>query len=182
MSFKFEKMEIKDVIVITPEIHADKRGSLTEVFKLSDFSENGISNLIFQENETKSKKDVLRGLHYQIKPYDQSKLVRCIRGKIFDVAVDIRKNSDTFGKWVGIEISSKNKKMVYIPSGFAHGFYTLTDDTVINYKLSFEYFPEAQRHIKWNDQDLNIKWPEGNKILSEKDKKAKSFKNAELFD
>lgn len=181
MSFKFEKMKIKDIIVITPEIHTDKRGSLTEVFKVSAFMENGINKLIFQENETRSKKGVLRGLHYQIKPYDQSKLIRCVKGKIFDVAVDIRKNSDTFGKWVGIEISSENKKMVYIPSGFAHGFYTLTDNAVINYKLSFEYFPEAQRSIKWNDPDLNIKWPEGDKLLSEKDKKAQSFKDAELF-
>lgn len=178
MPFEFEKQKIEDVILVKPKVFGDNRGFFMETYKKSDFFENGITEDFVQDNHSKSSKGVLRGLHYQAKPYGQAKLVRCVRGRIFDVAVDIRKNSKTYGQYVKVELSEENKHMVFIPNGFAHGFVALTDDVELMYKTGGEYAPNADRGILWNDEDLNIDWEiDFEPILSEKDKLQPKFKD-----
>jgi len=172
MPFEFEKQLIEDIILITPKVFGDNRGFFMETYKKSDFEANGIIGEFNQDNQSKSTKGVLRGLHYQEEPYSQTKIVRCIRGNIYDVAVDIRKNSKTFGKYVKVELSEDNKKMLYIPKGFAHGFVALSDEVEIVYKTQGEYHPLSDRGIIWNDKDIDIDWEiDFEPILSEKDKK-----------
>ena len=182
MPFEFIKTEIPEVIIVKPKVFGDERGFFMETYKKSDFKKAGIDTDFVQDNHSKSVKGVLRGLHYQLEPKAQGKLVRCIRGKIFDVAVDIRKGSPTFGKWIGLELSEENKLMLWIPEGFAHGFLTLSEEAEIVYKVSgAEYSPEHDRGIRWNDPDIGIKWPlEGEPILSEKDRIAPLLKDAEV--
>ncbi len=171
MPFEFEKQSIEDVILIKPKVFGDNRGFFMETYKKSDFVANGIDVEFTQDNHSKSTKGVLRGLHYQAKPYGQAKLVRCVKGRIYDVAVDIRKNSKTFGQYVKVELSEENRNMVFIPEGFAHGFVALTDDVEILYKASGEYAPQADRGILWNDKEINIDWGiDFEPILSDKDK------------
>jgi dTDP-4-dehydrorhamnose 3,5-epimerase len=183
MPFEFIKTEIPEVILIKPKVFGDQRGFFMETYKKSDFEKAGIETNFVQDNHSKSVKGVLRGLHYQKEPKAQGKLVRCLRGKIFDVAVDIRPNSPTFGKWVGFELSEENKHMLWIPKGFAHGFLTLEENTEIFYKVSgSEYSPEHDAGIIWNDEQIGINWPlnEIEKlILSEKDKNLPNLK--EIF-
>ena len=176
MPFEFERQEIKDVILIRPKVFGDNRGFFMETYKKSDFAANGITVEFNQDNHSKSTKGVLRGLHYQAAPYGQAKIIRCIKGKIFDVAVDIRPGSETFGKYVRIELSEENKCMLYIPAGFAHGFAALSDEVEIMYKTSGEYAPQADRGILWNDPDINIDWGiDFEPILSEKDQHQPKF-------
>lgn len=171
MPFEFEKQNIEDVILVKPKVFGDNRGFFMETYKKSDFVANGIDVEFTQDNHSKSIKGVLRGLHYQAKPYGQAKLVRCVKGRIYDVAVDIRKNSKTFGQYVKVELSEDNKQMLFIPDGFAHGFVALTDDVEILYKASGEYAPQADRGILWNDKEINIDWGiDFEPILSDKDK------------
>ncbi len=175
MPFEFIKTEIPDVVLIKPKVFKDDRGFFLETYKKSDFEKAGIKAEFVQDNHSKSVKGVLRGLHFQKKPFAQGKLVRCIKGRIFDVAVDIRKGSPTYGKWVGYELSEENKHILWIPEGFAHGFLTLSDEAEVIYKVSGgEYSPEHDAGIIWNDPDIDIKWPLDQVdeiILSEKDKK-----------
>ena len=171
MPFDFKKLSIPDVILVIPKVFNDDRGFFLEGYKKSEFIKNGILTEFNQDNHSKSTKGVLRGLHYQAFPKAQAKLVRCVRGEIFDVAVDIRKNSPTFGKWVGEKLSEENKHMLYIPEGFAHGFRVLSDVAELMYKASNEYSKEHDRGILWNDPDININWGiDFEPILSEKDK------------
>lgn len=171
MSFTFEKQKIKDVILITPKILGDNRGFFMESYKKSEFKANGINAEFNQDNYSKSTAHVLRGLHYQARPYGQSKIIRCNKGRILDVAVDIRLNSETFGKYVKAELSEENNKMLFIPEGFAHGFVVLSEFAELIYKVSNEYVPQADRGILWNDKDINIDWEiDFEPILSEKDK------------
>lgn len=171
MPFEFIKQEIEDVILIKPKIFGDNRGFFMESYKKSEFFENGINVEFNQDNHSKSTAQVLRGLHYQAQPYSQAKLVRCSRGRIYDVAVDIRPNSKTFGKYVKVELSEENKQMLFIPEGFAHGFVVLSDEAELLYKASGEYNPLADRGLLWNDKDININWEiDFDPILSEKDK------------
>ena len=171
MPFEFIQQKIKDVILIKPKVFGDNRGFFLESYKKSDFFENGIKVEFNQDNHSKSTAHVLRGLHYQTKPHMQAKIVRCVKGKIYDVAVDIRPNSKTFGQYVKVELSEENKQMLYIPEGFAHGFVVLSDEVEILYKASGEYAPHADRGILWNDKDINIDWGiDFEPILSEKDK------------
>ena len=171
MPFEFEKQKIEDVILIKPKVFGDNRGFFLESYKKSDFFNNGIKDEFNQDNHSKSTKGVLRGLHYQIAPFGQAKIVRCTKGKIYNVAVDIRPNSKTFGKYVKVELSQDNKHMLYIPTGFAHGFVALSDVAEILYKASGEYNPNADRGILWCDKDINIDWEINfEPILSEKDK------------
>lgn len=175
---KLIKTPIKDLYVIEPKIFGDNRGYFFESYKKNFFEEHiGKVNFI-QDNESMSSYGVLRGLHYQIAPYEQAKLVRVIKGRVLDVAVDIRKNSETFGKHFSIELSEENKKQMFIPSGFAHGFVVLSDLAIFSYKVDNLYSPENERGIKCNDNDLNIDWKieENNLILSDKDKILPSFK------
>jgi len=171
MPFSFSRLEISDVKLVIPKHYTDERGYFLESFKESEFSEHGIDAKFVQDNVSFSTKGVLRGLHYQIKPQEQAKLVSVISGEIFDVAVDIRKESPTFGKWVGQTLSEKNHKMLYIPEGFAHGFCTLSDTANVFYKVTNEYSPENDLGIIWNDPNVSISWPIKNPIVSEKDKK-----------
>jgi len=172
MSFKFKKNNaISGIILIENQVFSDERGFFTETYKASEFLNNSIVDKFVQENHSRSKKGVLRGLHYQKNPMAQDKLVRCVRGSIFDVAVDIRKGSPTYGNWAGFFLSENNKDMLYIPRGFAHGFCAIEDDSEIIYKCTNEYSPENEAGIIWNDPSIAINWPIGNPILSEKDLK-----------
>lgn len=181
MPFEFVKQNISDVILVIPKIFEDNRGFFMESYKKSDFFKNGIETEFNQDNYSKSSKGVLRGLHYQAEPNAQAKLVRCVKGRIFDVAVDIRKNSKTFGKYVKAELSESNKNMLYIPKGFAHGFIVLSDEAEILYKTSGEYAPDSDRGILWCDKDINIDWGiDFPPFLSEKDKKQPLLKEVIL--
>ena len=181
MPFEFIKQEIEDVILVKPKVFGDNRGFFMESYKKSDFFENGIRVEFNQDNHSKSTAHVLRGLHYQAKPYGQAKLVRCSRGRIYDVAVDIRPNSKTFGKYVKVELSEENKQMLFIPEGFAHGFVVLSDEAELLYKASGEYNPLADRGVLWNDKDINIDWEiDFEPILSDKDKVQPTLKEIDL--
>ena len=181
MPFEFMKQEIEDVILVRPKVFGDNRGFFMESYKKSDFFENGITVEFNQDNHSKSTAHVLRGLHYQTKPYGQAKLVRCSRGRIYDVAVDIRPNSKTFGKYVKVELSEDNKQMLFIPEGFAHGFVVLSDEAELLYKASGEYNPLADRGVLWNDKDINIDWEiDFEPILSDKDKVQPTLKEINL--
>ena len=179
MPFSFKPLEIPDVILVEPKVFGDQRGFFMETYKKSDFKENGIPYEFVQDNHSKSQRGVLRGLHYQLYPRAQGKLVRCVRGRIWDVAVDIRKGSPWFGKWVAVELSEENKLMLWVPPGFAHGFVALEDDTEVMYKVTDEYAPDLDRGIIWNDPDLAIDWPIKDPILSDKDRSLPSFNEAE---
>ncbi|NIQ00038.1 MAG: dTDP-4-dehydrorhamnose 3,5-epimerase, partial [Nitrospinaceae bacterium] len=167
---KVTRTELSGVVVIEPEIHSDDRGSFYESYVKRKYVEAGIVDDFVQDNHSVSKKNVLRGLHYQVQP-GQAKLVRVTRGEVFDVAVDIRKDSPTFGKWVGIRLSEKNRKQMYVPIGFAHGFCVLSEMAEFLYKCSDYYSAAGDRGIIWNDPDIGIEWPIQNPILSEKDQK-----------
>lgn len=182
---KFKKVEtgIKDLLIIEPQIFEDSRGFFFESYNYNDFKELGIENIFVQDNHSKSLKGVLRGLHFQKGEYSQAKLVRVLKGAVLDVAVDLRENSETFGKYFIVELSEENKKMFFIPRGFAHGFLTLEDNTEFFYKCDNFYNPKSEAGIIWKDIDLNIEWNlqkygiiEDDLIISEKDKKNISFK------
>lgn len=178
---RFTKTKLDGVLIIEPQVHGDHRGWFTESYNSNEFDSHGISIRFVQDNHSFSAvKGTLRGLHYQLNPKAQTKLVRCTRGSIFDVAVDIRKNSPSYGEWVGIELSEENKKQLLIPKGFAHGFVTLTDNVEVQYKVDELYDAECDRAINWNDPQIKIAWPisHENVILSEKDLKAPSLSEA----
>lgn len=175
------KTEIPDVLIFEPKVFGDDRGFFFESFSQRFFEEAVGRKVEFvQDNHSKSCKGVLRGLHYQLEPHAQGKLVRCVVGEVFDVAVDIRKESATFGKWVGVILSAENKRQLWIPEGFAHGFLVLSDAAEFVYKTTNYYHPESDRGIMWNDSSIGIKWPIIENIqLSEKDKKHCNFNDIE---
>jgi len=180
---KFIPSHIPDVVTIEPDVFGDQRGFFMETWQARKFEEAGIDEMFVQDNHSKSAQGVLRGLHYQIK-HPQGKLVRVVAGTVFDVAVDLRKSSPTFGKWVGEILSAENKKMLWIPGGFAHGFYVMSESAEFLYKCTEYYEPEHERCVQWDDPDLAIDWPLiGGKppLLSEKDGAGAALKNAELF-
>ena len=176
---KFIKTAIPDVYIIEPTVFGDHRGYFLESFNLEKFEENIYSIKFIQDNESKSSKGVLRGLHFQKPPFSQAKLVRCIEGCVMDVAVDIRKGSPTFGKHVAIELSGENKRQLFIPRGFAHGFSVLSENAVFAYKVDNRYAPESDSGIRYDDKELNINWGlnEEDVQLSLKDKELEFFKN-----
>jgi len=169
MPFTFELLQIPDVILIRPRVFPDARGFFLETYKYSDFAANGIPERFVQDNHSRSTRGVLRGLHFQNPPRAQGKLVRVVSGEIFDVAVDIRPGSATFGQWVGEDLSDENHHMLYIPPGFAHGFVVLSDVADVTYKVTAEYAPELDSGIIWNDPAIAIQWPVQVPILSAKD-------------
>ena len=176
---------IRDIKIIEPVVFEDSRGTFFEVLSEKKFHEQtGVSDRFVQDNQSVSVKNVLRGLHYQIK-HPQGKLVRAVRGEVFDVAVDLREKSATFGQWVGTRLSEENKKMIWIPGGFAHGFLVLSETATVIYKTTDYYHPEHERCLKWNDPTLNINWPLADgaiPILSRKDNDSgKDLLNAEIF-
>ena len=181
----FEKIEtgIKDLFIIEPQIFEDSRGFFLESYNYNTFKELGIENIFVQDNHSKSSKGVLRGLHFQKDEYSQAKLISILRGSILDIVVDLRENSETFGECFSIELNEKDKRMLFIPKYFAHGYLTLEDNTEIFYKCDNFYNPKSEAGIMWNDRDLNIEWNfkkyginENELIISEKDKKNMSFK------
>lgn len=178
------KTEIPEVIIFEPKVFGDERGFFLESFNQKIFEEaTGLKRDFVQDNHSKSSKGVLRGLHYQLPPMAQGKLVRVVQGEVFDVAVDIRKSSPTFGKWVGVHLSAENKRQLWIPEGFAHGFLTLSETAEFLYKTTNYYSPKDEGAIVWNDPDLAITWPEAGEILvSGKDQIAPAFKNAIYVD
>jgi len=182
MPFTFRKTELKEVILIEPRVFPDDRGFFLESYKESDFRAAGIDAVFVQDNHSMSRKNVLRGLHYQLPPEAQEKLVRVIRGAVLDVAVDIRRGSPTFLEYISTELSDENHNMLYIPAGFAHGFVALTQDVHLAYKCTAEYDPELDRGIKWDDPDIGIKWPVSNPLVSEKDRALPCLKHAEIFE
>lgn len=174
---KFEEQYIKGVWVIEPKVFNDQRGYFSEVFKQNDFEKHiGKVNFV-QDNESKSGKGVLRGLHYQIGEFAQAKLVRVIEGKVLDVAVDIRKDSSTYGKYVAVELSGENKKQLFVPRGFAHGFVVLSDSVVFTYKVDNIYSPQNEATLLWSDPTVSVDWGmfENEILLSDKDKLGKHF-------
>jgi len=179
----FTRTDIEDVIIIEPKIYGDSRGYFLETFrqdKLEDFL--GYTINFCQDNESKSSKGVLRGLHYQLAPSAQTKLVRVIQGRVLDISVDIRKNSPTFGKYVSVELSAENKKQILIPRGFAHGFVVLEDDTIFAYKVDNYYNPKLDRGIAFDDKDLGIDWKLDKEILNLSDKDRLHLKLSETTD
>ncbi len=171
----------RGLLVIKPVVYADSRGYFFESFNADTFWQSGISFIPVQDNESKSSKGVIRGLHYQLKPYDQAKLIRVVEGVIFDVALDLRKDSPTYGKWYGIELDSDSKAQFFIPKGFAHGFSVLSDIAIILYKVDNIYNRQAERGISLNDPGLGIDWQiKGNApVISEKDMKNPVFEKAD---
>jgi dTDP-4-dehydrorhamnose 3,5-epimerase len=179
MPFSFRPLEIAAVVLVEPKVFPDERGFFFESFKASDFEEAGLPTRFIQDNFSYSKKDVIRGLHYQKQPKAQGKLVAVLRGSIWDVAVDIRRDSATFLKWVAMELNDKNHAMLYIPPGFAHGFLALSEDVHLLYKCANEYDPQADAGIRWNDPDIAINWPVKIPIVSKKDSMLPFIQQAE---
>ncbi len=182
MGFKFERLEVPGLILITPDRFEDDRGFFQEVYKKSVFKENGVNVDFNQLNMSFSKKGVIRGLHYQLPPKPQAKLVRCVVGEIFDVAVDVRKSSKFFGKWQGVVLSERQGNMFYLPEGFAHGFSVLSNFAVVEYFVSNEYCPECERGIRFDTKELSIDWKVKNAIVSDRDLNLPDFENAEFFE
>ena len=181
---EYIETEIKGVFIIEPKVFKDARGYFMEAWKQAEFDEHVGPTMFIQDNESKSSFGVLRGLHYQKGDASQAKLVRVIKGKVLDVAVDIRKSSPTFGKHVMVELSEDNKRQFFIPRGFAHGFLVLSDEAIFTYKVDNPYAPQCDAGIRWNDPDLGIEWPINPEIVqtSDKDLKQPLLKDAEVFE
>lgn len=170
MPFLFQRLEIPDVVLVTAQASADQRGSFAELYKRSEFAAHGIPAVFVQDNCSSSVHRVLRGLHYQRFPRAQSKLIMVVRGEIFDVAVDLRKDSPTFGRWSGAVLSAATRRMLYVPEGCAHGFCVTSREADVVYKVTAEYAPEFEGGLRWNDPSLNIKWPIAEPVLSARDR------------
>lgn len=181
MTFKLTDSDLAGVLTISSDIHRDKRGYLLETFKSSAFAASGLPDHFQQDLISFSDRGVVRGLHYQLPPGAQGKLIEVVRGTIYDVVVDLRNKSRTFGKWIGFHLSSMDGKGIWIPPGFAHGFQALEDGTLVSYKLTSEYSPESERGIFWNDPFLKIAWPVSNAIISDRDSKHPFFSDADTF-
>ena len=179
MPFTFKKLNIPEVILVEAKAFSDDRGFFMESYQESNFIENGINDKFIQDNFSHSTKGVLRGLHYQKNPKAQAKLVTALRGEIFDVGVDIRKGSPTYGKWVGEILSEQNHRLLLVPEGFAHGFLVLSDEADVLYKVNEGYSPENERGILWNDPDIGIKWPMENPLVKDVDAKQPLLKDAD---
>jgi dTDP-4-dehydrorhamnose 3,5-epimerase len=173
---EIRKTGLEGLVIIEPDVFRDDRGYFFESFNYEKFLKAGLELTFVQDNESLSRKGVLRGLHFQIPPFEQAKLVRVVKGSALDVAVDLRKASPTYGKWSSVLLTGENKWMFWIPAGFAHGFVTLEEDTVFFYKCTNVYHKEAEQSILWNDPDININWGIGNPIISDRDKAAPGFR------
>ena len=179
---KITKTSLDGLVIVEPQIFEDERGYFFESFNYEKLKKAGIEITFVQDNQSKSSFGVIRGLHYQLNPYSQTKLIRVLDGVIYDVAVDVRQASPTFGQWFGIELSSENKKQLYVPQGFAHGFSVLSQTAIVLYKCDSLYAPQAERGIVYNDSTLNIDWKlrENEVVVSGKDMKNPQFENAEF--
>ncbi len=172
----FHKTPLKDAFTIDLQPTGDERGFFSRLFCAKEFTQHGLESCVFQANDSHSAyKGTLRGLHYQLSPMEETKLVRCINGSIFDVIVDLRPNSPTFKQWFGAELSATNRRMLFVPRGFAHGFMTLTDDTEVLYFVSQYYSKELERGLRWDDPAFNIQWPMAPTVISERDRTHPDF-------
>jgi dTDP-4-dehydrorhamnose 3,5-epimerase len=171
MPFSFTPTALPGVVIIEPAAFVDNRGFFLETYKQSDFHRAGIDASFVQENHSRSVKDTLRGLHAQRSPKAQSKLVRVIEGEILDVAADVRLDSPTFGRWLGVTLSSENRRLLYVPAGYVHGFYVVSAEAQVIYKTTDEYAPECEYGVRWDDPQLAIRWPGASPLLSERDKR-----------
>lgn len=181
MAIKLTPLAIPEVLLIEPEVFADERGHFVESYQRKKYEAGGIRAEFVQDNFSRSTQRVLRGLHYQLRR-PQAKLVTCLSGEIFDVAVDLRRDSPSFGKWVGASLSGKTKKQLFIPEGFAHGFYVTSEAADVHYKCSANYDPADERGILWSDPQIAVQWPGGEALLSDKDRKHPYLKDAAVFD
>jgi len=181
MPFSFKPLSIPDVVLVEPTVFPDDRGFFMEAFKASDFEKAGLPIHFVQDNFSCSKKDVIRGLHYQKNPKAQGKLVSVLKGGVWDVAVDLRRQSPTFLKWAAAELNDRNHELLYIPPGFAHGFVALTGEVHLLYKCTNEYDPQADAGIRWDDPDIAIPWPVDRPVLSEKDRRLPLLHQVEVF-
>jgi len=179
MPMKITETRLPGLLIIDPNVFDDKRGYFFESYNAEVFRQAGLEMEFLQDNESCSGKGILRGLHFQEPPYEQGKLVRVARGGVMDVSVDIRKGSPTFGKWEAFELTEQNKRMVYIPPGFAHGFVTLEENTIFIYKCTNIYHKESENSIRWDDPDLNIDWGISEPVISDKDRTAPLFREME---
>lgn len=181
MPFRFAPLELPGLVLIEPPVFRDARGSFMEAYKASAFRSAGISETFLQDSRARSTvRGAVRGMHYQLPPAAQAKLVQATRGAIHDVVVDVRKGSPTYGRHVAVELSEENARILYVPVGFAHGYCTLSDDTEVAYKLSSEYAPAAERAFRWDDPALGIRWPVEKPVMSEKDARAPRFADADI--
>ncbi len=169
MPFSFQWLEIPDLVLITPRVFPDERGFFLESYKRSDFAANGIEVFFLQDNHSRSSRGVLRGLHFQRPPKAQAKLVRVVRGAVWDVAVDLRRGSPTYLRWLGVELNEENNAMLFVPEGFAHGFVALSDETLLLYKCSAEYDSALDAGVRWNDPTIAVRWPIERPRVSAKD-------------
>ncbi|WP_435073282.1 dTDP-4-dehydrorhamnose 3,5-epimerase [Halorubrum sp. HHNYT27] len=169
MPFEFESTDINGPVVIKPRVFDDERGYLLESYAEGPFRERGLPTDFVLEFYSESFKDVLRGLHQQASPYEQAKIIRCFSGKIYDVVVDVRPGSETYGQYISKEISGENKHALYVPEGFLHGFATLSDSALVHYKVTNQFAPDHERGVRWDDPTIGINWPVNNPIISDKD-------------
>lgn len=181
--FKFQKTRLDGAVIIEPEVYEDERGYFMETFNQALFRDHGLDITFVQDNESMSRRGVLRGLHFQMKK-PQGKLIRALKGEIFDVAVDLRRDSETYGEWVGVFLSEENRREFFIPEGFAHGFLALADECIVNYKCTELYLPEYDSGIPWDDPDIGIEWPlemVDELIISDKDRNWKPLKERPVY-
>lgn len=181
--FKFQKTRLDGAIIIEPQVYEDERGYFMETFNQALFRDHGLDITFVQDNESMSRRGVLRGLHFQTKK-PQGKLIRAVKGEIFDVAVDLRRDSETYGEWVGVLLSEENRREFFIPEGFAHGFLALADECIVNYKCTELYLPEYDSGIPWDDPDIGIEWPlemVDELIISDKDRNWKPLKERPVY-
>jgi dTDP-4-dehydrorhamnose 3,5-epimerase len=179
MPFRFSRLELPEVVLIEPRVFPDERGFFMETYKYSEFSANGIAERFVQANHSHSPRRTLRGLHYQKLPRPQGKLVRVVVGEIFDVVVDIRQGSPRYGRWLAVDLSAENKKMLYVPPGFAHGACVVSSEATLLYSVTEEYAPECEAGIAWNDPKLSIRWPFEQPLLSARDRTLPYLSNAD---
>lgn len=180
MPFEFKRLDIPDVVLVTPRVFEDERGFFKETYQRAAFAKAGIPHAFVQDNHSRSVGRVLRGLHFQNPPHAQGKLVSVPRGEVFDVAVDIRQGSPSYGQWVAEVLSEENHRMLYVPEGFAHGFCVLSEEAVVTYKVTAQYAPECDSGVIWNDPEIHIDWPIDAPLLSEKDAMLPPLRQVEL--
>jgi dTDP-4-dehydrorhamnose 3,5-epimerase len=180
MPFSFRSLSIPEVILVEPRAFSDDRGYFLESFKSSDFSLNHIPSYFVQDNLSFSKQNVIRGMHFQKKPKEQGKLVSVVKGRVLDVAVDLREESPTFMKWIAVELNDEKHEMLYIPEGFAHGFLSLTEEVYLVYKCTKEFDLKCDSGVRWDDPDIGIEWPVDKPVVSEKDKRLPYFKQLNM--
>lgn len=180
LPFEFQKLALEGMVLVRPSVFPDGRGVFAETYKRSDFQANGITESFVQDNTSRSRRETLRGLHFQRQPFAQAKLVQVTRGEIFDVAVDLRRGSPTFLRWEGVKLTDEDRAIIYVPAGFAHGFCVLSEEADVTYKASAEYAPESEGGIIWNDPEIGIQWPSEHPVVSDRDARLPRWRDVKV--